>query len=226
VQKIMLQLPLLFHHLPCKHCIFLGKWYQSVLGGKWLTVRTSTSSLRRTNRLIYSIGGWKSNFRGFGCLLVLGLATGILGAIFSAVPFVGTLVGTLLASLTLVQLSTAWVHIVISTPSNKSFRGRMLPFKRVFEATSVPILISWVAMSISQWTPLLLSWALGLKIWKIDQDTAPPEFHQSDIWKSLVVILVGLVLNIVLVLPAHVLLVRVRMLKAPPPLLPCPSQQC
>jgi hypothetical protein len=166
--------------------------------------------LRRTNRLLYSIGGWKSNFRGLGCLLILGLATGFLGALFSAVPFVGSLIGTLLASLALVQLSTAWVHIVITTPSNKSFRGRLLPFKRVFEATCFPILISWAAMTIGQWVPVLLGWAMGLKAWRMDQDSAPPEYHSSDIWKMVVILVVALFIATVVILPAHVLLVRVR----------------
>jgi hypothetical protein len=133
-----------------------------------------------------------------------------LGAIFSAVPFVGPFIGTLLASLALVQFSTAWVHKVIAVPSNKSFRGRLLPFKRVFEATCFPILISWVAMTINQWTPLLLGWALHIKVWNMDKDNSPPEYHSSDVWKFVIIMIVALLVNVAIVLPAHVLLVRVR----------------
>src|SRR5690242_16297904 len=71
-----------------------------------------TSSLRAINRLLFSVAGWKANFRGIVCLLAMVISQAFVGAIFSSVPFIG-MIGSLLTSLALVQLETAWVHIVI-----------------------------------------------------------------------------------------------------------------
>jgi len=77
---------------------------------------SATAHLRAVNRLLYSIAGWRSSFRGLLCAVVITLLTWLAAAVFAAIPFVPVFVGILLASLALVQLHTAWVHIVISNP--------------------------------------------------------------------------------------------------------------
>lgn len=87
-----------------------------------------TSSLRSTVKHLRARAGPWSRFRGFSLFLVYGLADGFLTSVFSNFPanyfltqfVIQTIVGVILAPLQL-----AWVHIVITEPSPKSFYHRI-----------------------------------------------------------------------------------------------------
>jgi hypothetical protein len=178
---------------------------------------STTSSLRATNRLLYSVGGWRASFRGFFCALAIGIATTFLAGVFSAIPWIGSFVGTLLAALALVQLETAWVHIAISSPSQLPFYKRLPPFKKTFEATCFPVLGLWAAQSVLQFTPVAMAVAFNLPIWKpTDDPTEVPRYDRSVAWKGPLIGLAVLVISLLLVLPARVALVRVQASLLPP----------
>ncbi|KAG8168095.1 hypothetical protein KVR01_003784 [Diaporthe batatas] len=175
-----------------------------------------TSSLRSINRLLYSTAGWTANLRGLPCAIVLSLAAGASGAIFSGVPFVPRSVGVLLASLVTVQLSTAWTHIVISAPSTLRFYQRLPPFGKTFQATAVPIVVYWAATQLTAYLPIALSYLLGLAKWDVRNPTQVPQYGGDIIWKSFVLALVVVAAMVFLVIPAQVMLVRVQASLLPP----------
>lgn len=169
-----------------------------------------TSSLRRTNRLLYSTAGWTANFRGFMCAIALSIAMGIAAVVFSAIPFVPGFVGTLLASLVTVQISTTWTHTVIAAPTSKPWFRRLPPLRRTFEATCLPVFIYWAATTIAQVVPVVVASALGMDVWDPKRPMVMPEYHGSSAWKSLIVVLLALFISVFLTIPAHVVLVRVQ----------------
>ena len=163
-----------------------------------------TSSLRSTRRLLLSIDGWRSFLRGFGCKFVATSLTIMCAGFFMSLPFVPYFAGTLLASLLLVQLHTAWVHIVISVPNPKPFWHRLQPMRKVFSATWAPVLVSWAATAAAMEVPRLLSKLAGLTGREGKEPTG-----KDAVW-GLLISLLWVVLNFFVAFPAHVVLVRVQ----------------
>jgi hypothetical protein len=178
-----------------------------------------TSSLRATRRLLSSVAGWRAYFRGFVCAAVLVFAQGTVGEIFKGfLPLIP--IGALLAELALTQLNAAWTHIVISAPSKRRFYQRLPPFKKTFEATCFPILANWLANSANIIIPKLVGEALGLTFpGPPDQDgnrPQPPALDGHAAWKGFVVFLIAIAIQLLVVVPANVMLVRVQASLLPP----------
>lgn len=171
-----------------------------------------TSSLRTTLRTLRSVGGWKSFLRGFGCRVAAGLATSfVYGLMVSA--YVPRLIAGPACAVALIQLHTAWVHVVISAPSPLPFWRRLPPFRRVFNAAALPFLAYFLALEVSTFVPQLLARVLGLMQW--DKHTDQPGMvvpypDGSDAWKAVVVFVVMAALRVFLAIPAHVVLTRVQ----------------
>ncbi|KAK0645558.1 hypothetical protein B0T16DRAFT_492685 [Cercophora newfieldiana] len=172
-----------------------------------------TASLRATQRLLSGVAGWRSYFRGIACAFVLGIAEATLGDIFKKfLPLIP--IGALLAQLALTQLGAAWTHIVISSPSDRRFYRRLPPFKKTFEATCFPILSVWLANTITILVPTLIGKALGIPLPGHPQED--PKLGAGDLWKPTVMGLVAIALQLLAVVPANVLLVRVQASLLPP----------
>ncbi|KAG6020397.1 hypothetical protein E4U41_002860 [Claviceps citrina] len=173
--------------------------------------RTVTSSFRAINRLLMANGGFRANFRGFSCFLaqavltsvVMGIFTGALGGFFYPLA-------TLLASLALVQFSTAWVHIVISESSPLHFWSRLPPFRRTFEATWKAVAIFWFAREVTRLIPIAAALILGLRMPKSNEPVDMDAINTGFITKSLVVTLVTVACSVFAIVPAYVVLVRVQ----------------
>lgn len=166
-----------------------------------------TSSLRATRRLLASVAGWRSYFRGIVLAAIIAFASNTLGGILeAAIPWIP--IGHLLAPLALTQLITAWTHIVITAPSTLRFYQRLPPFKRTFEATCFPIFATWIAEALTVGSAALTAKLLGLRL-PTDADGAP-KFTGDAAWKGLVVFLVATFFQLAAVVPAKVLLVRVQ----------------
>ncbi|KAK0391028.1 hypothetical protein NLU13_0530 [Sarocladium strictum] len=172
---------------------------------------TVTSSLRGCHRLLRASGGFRANFRGFSCLFAQGMMTYMLMGIFSSALGYGfSSIATLLASLSLVQFSAAWVHVVISQPSPLHFWRRLPPFKRTFEATWKAVTLYWVATEATRWVPLLVASILGLRVDFDSSDNEHVEQPKGFVWKVIVVGLVAVLCAIHFLIPTHVVLVRVQ----------------
>ncbi|EFX04093.1 hypothetical protein CMQ_1021 [Grosmannia clavigera kw1407] len=176
-----------------------------------------TSSLKRTFRIVRSAGGMRSSFRGLYLAVVIAFAVSAVSGIVGAIPFIPTSVAVLLATLSLVQLHVAWVHAVIRTGSTpRAFWRNLPPFRRTFEATSLPVFLSWVASAITMYIPLLVGNLLGLPSWSARTPNVVPVFNAHMIWKVAVAGVIQLALVFLLVIPATVVLVRVQASLLPP----------
>lgn len=171
--------------------------------------RAITASFRATHRTLYGISGWVSYFRGFACYIAMSVGTIFIYSIMAG-TFVPSLIAAPICAIALVQLYTAWVHVVISAPSPKPFWRRLTPFKKTFQATALPIVVYFFAVGISSFVPSLLGRALGLPQWNPSQPDVVPDGDANDIWKALIVLIVSLVLKVFLVIPVHVVLTRVQ----------------
>jgi hypothetical protein len=185
------------------------------------TPRTITSSVRAINRLLLSLGGIRSNFRGLWMGLVFAVATGLVGLLTSSfVPASLSFLATLPASLALVQLATIWLHTAIRRPDPSKRAWRSPPFRRTFEATCLPVLVNWVAVAVASQVPLLVARALGLPVWSVHRPHEVPAVGDVNphaaAWQGLVVFLIGVLLEALLVLPSRVMLVRVQASLLPP----------
>ncbi|CRK25323.1 hypothetical protein HYQ45_011282 [Verticillium longisporum] len=155
-----------------------------------------TSSIRATTRLVRSNGGFGAFFRGFACYFAYTLLTSIILVIFMLVlPTSLAFLALLPASLALVQLDTAWLHIVMTPRSPIRFWSRAPAFRRTLEATARPVALLWLVTQIARFTPSLVAWAINAN---------------DNNWKDVVVVLASLAVVVLLVIPAHVVLVRVQ----------------
>ncbi|KAK1964270.1 ubiquitin carrier protein [Colletotrichum eremochloae] len=183
---------------------------KAITGGRPTTV---TSSLRSINRLLKTHGGCRANFRGFSVYLVQAIATSVLFGLFSSfLPGILASLATLLAALSLVQLSTAWVHIVITPRSSQHFWQRLPSFKRTFDATARPVAAYWLSEQVATWVPIAIGWAIGMDLpnMQFGKPSTVSQPQASDAWKSIVVTIISLAFQVTVVIPAHVVLVRVQ----------------
>ncbi|KAL7627822.1 hypothetical protein AAE478_002017 [Parahypoxylon ruwenzoriense] len=171
--------------------------------------RIITSSIRSTYRTLTAISGWRSLFRGFACWFALSVATMfIYGTMVST--FVPSLIAGPVSALALVQLYTAWTHIVISAPSSKTFWQRLPPFKKAFQATALPIIMYLFAIELSQFFPRMLAYGMGMNLPNPKQPGVIPEADKNDIWKGVLVVLLSIAMHVLLVIPTQVILTRVQ----------------
>jgi hypothetical protein len=177
-----------------------------------------SASICSVNRLLRANGGYPAYFRGIRVAFVQGIFTALVMTFFAIIlPTSFTPVATLLAFLTLANLHTVWVHIILSKGSDVSFWQRAPTLRRAFEATWRPVVLFWAASEITRWMPLLVAPLFNLDIpsFPLDNETPePPKPH--DTWKYLAIGAASLVANLVLVVPARVILVRVQASLLPP----------
>lgn len=158
-----------------------------------------TSSLRATHRLLSSIAGFRSQFRGIACAMFLGFLTFLITVplLFIIGPF-----AHLVALLALTRFSTALTHIIITKPSDVSFFKRLPPHRRTLVATYVPILLFWLATQLSVLVPHLLAYLVAV--------SKREEWTPKDATKIAPIALLVVAMQLTLVFPAHVALVRVQ----------------
>lgn len=138
------------------------------------------------------------------------ILTSILGGFH---PLVFAPIAVLLANLATVQLETAWVHIVMSHPTETSNWKRFPTFKRAFDATWKPIVIFWLASQSAALIPLFVADALHFKSnfdAIDDKGNHGVKVDGGDSWKGAIVVLTGFALAMGVVLPAKILLVRIQ----------------
>jgi hypothetical protein len=172
--------------------------------------RAISSSFRAVHRTIYAISGWRSYFRGFACWIALSVSSMFVYGIISTLPFVPKIVAAAISAVVLVQVYTAWTHIIISAPSPKRFYQRLPPFKKAFQATALPTIIYFIALEINSLAPKFLARVLGMTAWDPSQPGQIPQPSGSDSWKGLIIFIVSMVLTVFLTIPAHVVLARVQ----------------
>lgn len=174
-----------------------------------------TRSFRATNRLLRANGGFSAYFRGFFCLFAFNMAGGFLQGIFAtAIAPIFASFALLVASLALVQLNTAWVHIIITPRSSAHFWKRLPPFRRTFNATALPTAIFWVALQVSNILPFALAYLMGMEFPDVTvspgDNTDMPAYDAANTWKAVVIAIVTIAVSLFVLIPAQAVLVRVQ----------------
>ncbi|KAJ2896503.1 putative ubiquitin conjugating protein [Zalerion maritima] len=167
-----------------------------------------TSSLRQTSRMLRSIGGFKSFFRGFWCAFVASMAMSLAQNFFAAfLPnFAASLLAPLPAIMITLPLTTAWTHIIMSAPKSAPWYRRLPPSRKTFAALWRPALVVWLAVGISTSVPAGMLAAFG-----ISKDAMAKNSDVSGLgWKIPLTLIIGLVLGLGLMVPSHVLFTRIQ----------------
>ncbi|KAK0636867.1 hypothetical protein B0T17DRAFT_480475 [Bombardia bombarda] len=177
--------------------------------------RPVTSSLRATHLLLRSLSGWRSAFRGIIAAFSYAFLLNTITQILWSIPLINQSLASLLASLALVQLSAAWVHIVISPPSPQPFYRRLPPLRRTFEATCFPTFFAWLSLAVLEDGLGLFASLIGLPMWDRKNPMATP-WTPVDGAKAVAFFGLALAVQLLLVVPTQVLLVRVQASLLPP----------
>jgi hypothetical protein len=162
-----------------------------------------TSSFRATFGLLRSTGGFRAMYRGIAMHAIQAVALAIINtALYNVTPY-SFVIAHLLSSLICVQLSTAWVHIIITPESQARWYSRIPAFKSTFLATWRPIVIFWAVSQI-----VTLSGLGTLYVMDTDGHEIPKlEGSESSVFG---IMALALFLQIVIQIPAYVVLIRVQ----------------
>jgi hypothetical protein len=171
-----------------------------------------TASLRATNSLIRSRGGWFANFRGLGYAVLIQIITAVTTLFLALPPFVPIRIAHLLALLICTPLATTWTHLVITPPSTKSFYRRIPTLKKVYVAAWFPTFLFWAAVHAAVVFPELLGRVIGLCVTDLKHPDQKCEEPKDGAYLGKVICVAGLslALQVLLAIPAHAALARVQ----------------
>jgi len=174
-----------------------------------------TSSIRKTIRLLHTIGGFTSRWRGLSISIVYhmchGILTNSLTELLSSyfnffVPFAFSL-ATIFASLWLSVLHMTWTHIMISQPSKLPWfrRCEQGVAKRAFVTLAFPTLLFTIAQQLLIALPfgVFLSWG-GVPV------TAAEANATNEIMRLISTLATAAFVALVVLLPASVTLTRME----------------
>lgn len=166
-----------------------------------------TTSLRRTFRMLRSIAGFRSLFRGFWCAFFtfvgLSVAEGFFAGLIPS-KSLAVLIAPLPAILLTLPLNTAWMHIIMSAPRSARWYRRLPPMRTTIIALWRPALIMWAALALFSGVHQILLKGLGLADEALKQE---PNYSAIS-WKAIISILIIIVLEVCVIVPARVIFAR------------------
>jgi len=170
-----------------------------------------TSSIRKTMRLLHSVGGFRARFRGLGVSVVYHLAHAIAAnvltmvvGIFLDAPF-SFVVSTVLATVLLCRIHMTWTHVMITQPSQLSWTKRIPSGKKYFKALVLPSLV----FSLAQYLTILLPIGVASMFGALPTERA--EVNSSNETKRMLASFGTLCfVAVAILLPASVTLTRVE----------------
>lgn len=173
-----------------------------------------TSKIRTTVRHLRARCGRWSLLRGLGLFILYNIAQNIIASIFtlgaSRKYIIAHALAKIAADVVLATVDMAWVHIVISEPSPKPLRKRVLGYRNWIKIAPA-VGLKAVASQLSFVLPLYLSIAVGLSPFDDDGKIA---FNLQGsagvgILKALAPTLLSIALVVLVEIPATVTMVRV-----------------
>lgn len=186
---------------------------------RWRIYKASASAV--TSRVCYTIrylraeAGRFAMFRGFGYLLAYsffeGLINGIVtGSLRPLLSFAVDIIVPILTPVLLWRFNNAWLHKVISKPSQKGWISRVKEQKGSL-AVKKAIFLWAFCRSIASFIPGLLLYFLVIR--KFETVDGDVRFHGSvrqTVLETLGIFALILVLSLLLVVPATCILVRIQ----------------
>jgi hypothetical protein len=164
--------------------------------------RAVSSSLRSMVRLLYTTRRWFPVFRGYFFLVLWNMPKAAALAAAIHLPSIPGLLVQTVVPVVFLQLHVLWLHTVITPASSKPFWRRIAPAGRAFKAAAFPMLL----LSLSEAATQHILWYTYRQTGMVWEDFFP----LGKMSKSLLIWALLLVLVTFLVLPAHLLLVRVE----------------
>lgn len=150
-------------------------------------------------------------FRGFGIHISIGILE-YFGIEMSGIVADKSQSGTLLSvviqlcwTLALVQLYALWTHTVLTHPSSRSLRQRVLPFKSTLRATGLPL---FLMTATRLFITYIFASLTGIDLWA-------PIFNPYQPWRGLIYA-AGLFITAIAQMPVHMILVRIHTNLLPP----------
>jgi len=170
-----------------------------------------TSSIRRTVKHITSVGGCAARWRGIGIFALYVLLTTIIAApLTSFLRFLpkpcGGILADIVASVITARLHCAWTHKVMSMPSSKSLRNRMVSRAQWRELMG-PTALSVGAQSTGLCGIAMVFRISGMLVHNLHKNDAAPKWT-LPILAIVPGILTAIVLGLFMMFPAYVSLVR------------------
>jgi hypothetical protein len=179
---------------------------QTITSGKPLT-----SSIRRTVKHIKSVGGCAARWRGLGIFVLYVFLTTIIAApLTSFLRFLpkpcGGIMADIVASVITARLHASWTHKVISMPSSKSLRDRMVS-RAQWRELMIPTALSVGAQSTGLCGIAMVFRMSGMLVHDLHQNDAAPKWT-LPILAIVPGTLTAIVLGLFMMFPAYVSLVR------------------
>ncbi|KAF4634516.1 hypothetical protein G7Y89_g3586 [Cudoniella acicularis] len=166
-----------------------------------------TTSLQLTLKLLKSRGGR----RGFRILLITQTLIGWTAAFFSALPYVPTGVGLVLAPVIWAQPLASWTHLIISERNPKPWYRYLALSMKTWRKLAVPTAVVALIENASILLPIYAAYAAGFGQ-KRPQEIAKLSTQERNIMigKGAGIFSLAMALTIVLAIPASVVLTRVQ----------------
>jgi hypothetical protein len=179
---------------------------QSITPGKPLT-----SSIRRTVKHIKSVGGCAARWRGVGIFVLYVFLTTIIAApLTSFLRFLpkpcGGIMADIIASVITARLHASWTHKVISMPSSKSLRDRMVS-RAQWKELMIPTALSVGAQSTGLCGIAMVFRVSGMLVRDLYENDAAPKWT-LPILAIVPGTLTAIILGLFMMFPAYVSLVR------------------
>ncbi|BCS17333.1 uncharacterized protein APUU_10161A [Aspergillus puulaauensis] len=172
------------------------------MGVEGVAAKPITSKLRTTVRHLRARGGRLAIFRGFG-MAMLGGFIGMVPSFRVQYSVVWLLVAKLITAVLVANIHVAWVHIVISEPSSKSFYRRIPSFR------SLPkVFPAFALMYVGSSTVAATITFLGLLIAGTENDT-PVDFTKGVRESDFIIYTIALLVGFLVSVPAEVIFTRV-----------------
>ncbi|KAK2630017.1 hypothetical protein QTJ16_000837 [Diplocarpon rosae] len=131
----------------------------------------------------------------------------IMGITMSAIPYFPLSAASILASLAVTKLETAWVHGAISTQPDRALWAHLPDYVLILKATAFPIFAKALALELIKCVILLM---LDPRSGSSDYFGLIPRYTQANVWVLLVALAVYLALYTLFIVPAEVILTRTR----------------
>ncbi len=172
-----------------------------------------TSSIRRTLHHLRVHYGYLSRFRGLSLFLCSCIARLFIIQFFGIPAFmnnwIGFTIASILADLALARWEMAWIHIVISEPTQQRWWRRALPIETWVKIAPAVALRS-VASQIAKVMPIMVGLSFGTFRRMRDPEFKPSRGDlNAACAQSLFVFVLAIALTVLVQLPASVILVRV-----------------
>ncbi|RDI89502.1 hypothetical protein Vi05172_g54 [Venturia inaequalis] len=175
------------------------------------TGKPITSSIHRTMEHIQSVGGCAARWRGVGIFVIyVSLTTLISAPLTSFLRFLpkpcNGIFADMIASVVTARLHANWTHKVISMPSSKSIRERMLS-RAQWKELMIPTALSMGAQTTGVCAIALVFRVSGMLVHDLHQNDAAPKWT-LPILAIVPGTLTSIILGLFMMFPAYVSLVR------------------